>query len=408
MMPAWLTPRLRLTLSTLGIAQIINWGVLYYTLALIGPHIVRETGWSDEFVYSGFGVATLVTGLLAPVSGAGIDRFGGLPVMVAGTLIGALGTALLAISHTPALYLVAWAIMGAGMSACLYDSAFAAIARFAGSATRKSISLVTLIAGFASTVIWPLTSALLTLFEWRGVCLIDAALIACVSAPMLIISLRGTNNPAPLPTISADHDVGSLPNIQGQLLAEKHFSGAMVLFAIVLTSLGFVANALSVHVITLFQSLGIDAASAILAGSLIGPAQVGARILELAFGRRLSAMGLGMVPVILMPLAFSIPLLLTSTSSVAILFGVVYGAANGLATIARGVVPYALFGPNGYGRRLGLITAPTLLVKATSPAIFAAIMAGFGPLSALVFVLCISLFATLAMMGLIWLVRRYS
>jgi hypothetical protein len=225
---------------------------------------------------------------------------------------------------------------------------------------------------------------------------------------MLIISLRGTNNPAPLPTISADHDVGSLPNIQGQLLAEKHFSGAMVLFAIVLTSLGFVANALSVHVITLFQSLGIDAASAILAGSLIGPAQVGARILELAFGRRLSAMGLGMVPVILMPLAFSIPLLLTSTSSVAILFGVVYGAANGLATIARGVVPSALFGPNGYGRRLGLITAPTLLVKATSPAIFAAIMTRFGPLSALVFVLCISLFATLAMMGLIWLVRRYS
>ena len=212
--------------------------------------------------------------------------------------------------------------------------------------------------------------------------------------------------PAPSPTILDNVEAGSIP--KGQLLAEKHFSGAMVLFAIVLTSLGFVANALSVHVITLFQSLGINAATAILAGSLIGPAQVGARILELAFGRRLSAMGLGMVPVILMPLAFAIPLLLTATSSVAILFGLVYGAANGLATIARGVVPYALFGPNGYGRRLGLITAPTLLVKATSPAIFAAIMTGFGPLSALVFVLCISLFATLAMLALVWLVRHYS
>jgi hypothetical protein len=265
---------------------------------------------------------------------------------------------------------------------------------------------VTLIAGFASTFIWPLTSALLTLFDWRGVCLIDAALIAFVSAPMLVISLRGNTVPAPSPTILEKVEAGSIP--KGQLLAEKHFSGAMVLFAIVLTSLGFVANALSVHVITLFQSLGINAATAILAGSLIGPAQVGARILELAFGRRLSAMGLGMVPVILMPLAFAIPLLLTATSSVAILFGLVYGAANGLATIARGVVPYALFGPNGYGRRLGLITAPTLLVKATSPAIFAAIMTGFGPLSALVFVLGISLFATLAMLALVWLVRHYS
>ena len=180
----------------------------------------------------------------------------------------------------------------------------------------------------------------------------------------------------------------------------------MVLFSIVLAALGFVANALSVHVITLFQTLHIDLASAILAGSLIGPAQVGARIIELAYGRRLSAVGLGMIPVILMPLAFVIPLVMTAGAIVAIGFGLVYGAANGLATIARGVVPYALFGSDGYGRRLGLVAAPALMVKAAAPAVFGAILASFGPSPAILFVLGISLLATFAMAALFRLSKQ--
>jgi len=387
MIPNWLTPALRFTLAALGFAQIINWGVLYYTLALIGPHIVAETGWSDAFVYAGFAVATLVTGLLAPLSGGAIDRFGGLPVMVTGTLIGAVGMVLLGLSHDRTIYLLAWAIMGAGMSACLYDSTFAAIATFAGDATRKSISLVTLIAGFASTVIWPVTSICLHSIDWRAVCLIDAGLMACVSSPLIYIGLHSTKNKAfkgSSPRTSETH-----PSLspQGPLMSAENFPAAMVLFSLVLAALGFVANALSVHVITLFQALHLDIASAILAGSLIGPAQVGARVLELVFGRRLSAIGLGLVPVLLMPLAFIIPLVLIADPMIAILFGVVYGAANGLATIARGVVPYALFGPDGYGRRLGLISAPALMLKAAAPAVFGAILAAFGPVTALLFIL---------------------
>ena len=182
----------------------------------------------------------------------------------------------------------------------------------------------------------------------------------------------------------------------------------MVLFSIVLAALGFVANALSVHVITLFQALHIDLGLAILAGSLIGPAQVGARIIELAYGRRLSAVGLGMIPVILMPLAFVIPLALMAGPMVAIGFGLVYGAANGLATIARGVVPYALFGSEGYGRRLGLVAAPALLIKAAAPAIFGAILASYGASSALSFVLAVSLLATLAMSALFRLAKQVN
>ena len=406
MIPDWLTPRLRIRLSALGFAQIINWGVLYYTLALIGPHIVSETGWSDAFVYSGFAVATLVTGLFSPLSGSGIDRIGGLPVMVLGTVLGALGMLLLGVASDGVTYMLAWAVIGASMSACLYDSAFASIAQFAGAATRQSISLITLIAGFASTVIWPATSALLQFVDWRGICLIDAGLILFISVPLIIIALKGARKKSDTVKHSDDQRTANPQALLVPLIPRESFTSAMVLFSIVLAALGFVANALSVHVITLFQTLHIDLASAIVAGSLIGPAQVGARVIELAYGRRLSAVGLGMIPVILMPLAFVITLVMTAGPMVAIGFGLIYGAANGLATIARGVVPYALFGSDGYGRRLGLLAAPALMVKAAAPALFGAILAGFGPSSAILFVLGVSLLATFAMAALFRLSKR--
>ena len=408
MIPHWLTPRLRLRLSALGFAQIINWGVLYYTLALIGPHIVAEMRWSDAFVYSGFAVATLVTGFLSPLSGSQIDRWGGLPVMLIGTVAGAIGMFVLSFAKDSVTYMVAWAIIGASMSTCLYDSAFASIAQFTGVSTRKSISLITLIAGFASTLIWPTTSALLQIIDWRGICMIDAGLIIFVSAPLIVIALSGTKVRLQSVKTTTDEKATLQTTLSIALIPAQRFPTAMVLFSIVLAALGFVANALSVHVITLFQALHIDLGLAILAGSLIGPAQVGARIIELAYGRRLSAVGLGMIPVILMPLAFVIPLALMAGPMVAIGFGLVYGAANGLATIARGVVPYALFGSEGYGRRLGLVAAPALLIKAAAPAIFGAILASYGASSALSFVLAVSLLATLAMSALFRLAKQVN
>ena len=121
-------------ITALGIAQIINWGVLYYTLALIGPKIIAETGWSEGFVYSGFAMATLLMGACGPLSGRLVDRHGGLPVMLGGTLVSALGLIILGSSHNAYVYSLAWAVMGLGMSACLYDSSFASLTQQIGRA----------------------------------------------------------------------------------------------------------------------------------------------------------------------------------------------------------------------------------------------------------------------------------
>ena len=393
---------LRRALLTLGVTQVINWGALYYTLAMIGPRISAETGWSPTFVSSGFTVAMITMGLVSPFAGKTVDQHGGAWVMAIGSVIGALGLALLGLAHTPAVYLLAWAIIGLAMGTCLYDSAFASLSQVAGNETRKAISLLTLVAGFASTVFWPLTLFALSYFDWRTVMLAYAATILIVCAPLHLVGLR-KHRPSPEQSAAPETPPAEMPPHSPPAIPEKT---ALILFALVLAGHGFVANAMSVHFISLFSGLGVSEHDAVLAGALIGPGQVGARLVELLFGRRLNPLFLGLVAVILLPISFVIPLAFGASAGVAMTFGLVYGASNGLMTIARGVVPHALFGPVGYGRRLGLISAPTMIVKAASPAIFAWMMHVTGPNGAMIGAVILGIFASSAMIALALLAFR--
>lgn len=382
-------------ITALGVAQIINWGALYYTLALIGPKIIAETDWSEGFVYSGFAIATLLMGVFGPLSGRFVDRHGGLPVMLVGTLISASGMIILSLAHQTYMYLLAWGVMGLGMSACLYDSSFASLTHLAGPTTRRAISGLTLVAGFSSTFTWPITSSLLSYTDWRGICFIDAAVMICVSGPLIVFALR---KPYPLLTSITDNDLRDdetdLPVITGvaQVSKDKMLK-AMIFFALIFAAQGFVLNAMSIHVLSLFETLGMSAGAAMLAGALIGPSQVAARLIELMFGRALSVMGLGLITMGLFPVALTIPLILPPTLVTAFIFGLVYGASAGLSTIARGVMPYELFGAEGYGRRLGFLSAPALLAKAFAPATIAIVIDAKGPVVALICCVAIAILA---------------
>jgi hypothetical protein len=393
---------LGLRIAALGVAQIINWGALYYTLALIGPKIIAETGWSEGFVYSGFAIATLLIGAVGPLSGRLVDRHGGRSVMICGTLVSACGMVILSQADTPFLFLFAWAVMGLGMSACLYDSSFASLAQLAGPTTRRAISGLTLVAGFSSTVTWPITSALLKQTDWRGVCLFDAMVMLCVSGPLIFFALRKPYPPlAAKPATDLDEDNKRTKPTNGTALVPKDKTlKAMILFALIFTTQGFVLNAMSIHVLSLFETLGMSAGAAMFAGTLIGPSQVAARFIELLFGRNLSVMALGLVTMALFPIALTIPLILPPTIATACIYGLVYGASAGLSTIARGVMPYELFGADGYGRRLGLLAAPALLAKAFAPATIALIAEAQGPVGALSTCIAIALIALLATIAL--------
>src|SRR3954467_12409116 len=162
--------------AVLGVTQIISWGAIYYTPVLIVPLIAREHGWSMAFGMGGFSVGLLAAGLVSPLVGRSIDRFGGHVVMTLGSLIGAIGLVLITVATHPVAYVAVWIVLGVAMAANLYDSAFATLGRIFGAAARRPITALTLAGGFASTVGWPATHFLLERLDWRGTYLVYAAL----------------------------------------------------------------------------------------------------------------------------------------------------------------------------------------------------------------------------------------
>ncbi len=341
----------------LGVTQILAWGILFYPPVLMMPLIAADRGWSLSFAMAGFSLALLVAGSAAPTIGGWIDRFGGHVVMAAGSLIGACAVALLAFASHPAAYLAVWVILGVAIAANLYDPAFATLGRIFGVGARKPITYLTLAGGFASTVSWPATQVLLTYTDWRGTYLIFAAVLAFVAAPLHAFALPRTRAAPPPPS---DDPAATLP---------AYFPASGLVFFLVAAAFAayaFIPSGLAAHLIAMFGRAGIDPATAVMIGAMFGPSQVAARVCELAFGRA-HPLNLARFSVALLLAGFALLALFGFTLWAAIAFAIMFGAGNGLLTIARGAVPLALFGATGYGRVLGRIAKPYQIMQAVAP-----------------------------------------
>ena len=349
--------------SVLGVTQILSWGALFYPPVLTVPLIAADHGWSRAFAMGGFSAALFVGGLCSRYIGATIDRLGGHVVMPVGSLLGAAGLVGLAEAHGAGAYFAVWMVLGAAMAASLYDPAFATLGRIFGAAARAPITTLTLAGGFASTVSWPATQFLIDSVGWRGTYLVYAALLAVVAAPLHAFALprRQVANPA---RAAPALDSGIKP------AAPLPAHGvAFVLVAAGFAAYAFVPSALSAQLLAIFKRFGLEPDTVVAIGMLFGPAQVVARICELSFARRLPPLWIARFAVALLVAAFVLLALTPFSAGVAAAFAVMYGMANGLLTIARGTVPLALFGAAGYGRLVGRIGGPFLVVQAAAPVV---------------------------------------
>ncbi len=346
----------------LGVTQILSWGTIFYTPVLIVPLIAAERGWSMSFAMGGFSVGLLAAGLSAPFVGRSIDRFGGHVVMTVGSLIGALGLVLIGHAADPVSYLAVWLVLGVAMAANLYDSAFATLGRIFGSGARSPITALTLAGGFASTVSWPATHFLLEAVGWHSTYLAYAALLAFVSAPLHALAL---------PRSRFEADVKPAGDIAAAPAVLPPYGLPFILVASAFATYAFVPSGLSAHLLAIFARSGIDAGTVVWIGALFGPAQVGARLIEFAFGRNLHPLWVARFALSVLLCAFAMLALLGMSVPVAAAFALLFGGANGLVTITRGAVPLALFGASGYGRLMGRLAGPFLLVQAAAPLVMA-------------------------------------
>ena len=249
--------------------------------------------------------------------------------------------------------------IGVAMAASLYDPAFATLGRIFGSAARAPITVLTLAGGFASTVSWPATQFLIQTVGWRGAYLVYATLLAALAAPLHAFALPRQSASGTSRNVAATHK-------QTKVFVPAH-GFAFVLVAAGFASYAFVPSALSAQLLAIFHRFGLAPATVVAIGMLFGPAQVLARICELSFARRLHPLWIARGAVGLLVAAFVLLALLPFSAALAAIFAIMFGTANGLLTIARGTVPLALFGASGYGRLMGRIGGPFLVVQAVAP-----------------------------------------
>jgi MFS family permease len=346
----------------LGVTQILAWGSIFYTPVLIVPLIAAERGWSIAFTMGGFSFGLLAAGLVSPYIGRAVDRYGGHVVMTAGSLVGALGLFLIVRAADPVVYFAVWMVLGVAMAASLYDPAFASLGRIFGAAARRPITALTLIAGFASTVSWPATHFLLQGVGWRGTYLIYAALLAAVAAPLHALAL---------PRSRADAAAGARAQADAPARVLPPHGLPFVLVASAFASYAFVPSGMSANLLEIFARSGIDAGTVVWIGALYGPAQVGARLIEFAFGRDVHPLWVVRFALSALLCAFVMLAIFGVSTASAAAFALMFGGANGLITITRGAVPLALFGPSGYGRLMGRLASPWMLMQAAAPLVMA-------------------------------------
>jgi MFS family permease len=346
----------------LGTTQTLAWASSYYLPAILADSIARDLGLSSNWIFGAFSASQVISALLAPRIGRQIDLVGGRPVLSISNLLLAAGLVLLGLTTSIPILIAAWLLLGVGMSAGLYDAAFAALGRIYGDAARRSITGITLIAGFASTVGWPLSALGLETIGWRNTCFAWAAAHIVIGLPLNLLVL---------PSVK-DAKAAVAAAVKPHIPIDR----TMIILAFVFAAAWTVTGAMAAHLPRLMEAAGATSTQAVFAGALIGPSQVAARIFEASFLSRYHPLVSTKLACLTHPIGAAI--LGLAGGGAASVFAVFHGSGNGILTIARGTLPLAIFGPENYGYRLGIIGAPARMAQAAAPLLFGLLIEAMG------------------------------
>jgi hypothetical protein len=273
----------------------------------------------------------------------------------------ALGQVVLASTPNLSVWYIGWSVTGVGMALGLYDAAFSTTGVLLGKDAGPAITGITLFAGFASTVFWPLGATLIGILGWRGLLLLYAAIQLVVNLPMVLLFV---------PRLATQS--GPIAHARQSVAAKRTRRTVAMCLASFFTIRWFITSAIAVNILVLLQGLGLTLREAVLVSALIGPGQVTGRIIEWSVGARIGLLLRARLGAMLFPLGAAI-LLMGGPAAVGV-FAILYGMSNGILTINRGTLPLALLGPQGYSRLLGWLAVPVLLAQAGAPTLTAPLL----------------------------------
>jgi Major Facilitator Superfamily len=373
--------------AVLIVTQWLGWTSSYYLLTVLAVPIVEDTTWPLTFVVAGLSLGLVVAGLISPFVGRAIELRGGRPVLALGSLTSAIGLIGIGLARSPLAYVAAWAILGLGMGASLYDAAFAAVVRLFGLRGRAVISNLMLICAFIGAFSWPASAFLAGNLGWRGACFCYAGMHLVLALPLHLFLLpkqSALQASAPVTPSAASPDPDAMAARGGATSPTM----AWLLGANVTLQTG-IGSLLAVHLLALLQGVGMAYVAAVGFGSVLWLSQAGARLIEAVAGRRFHPASQGVIASFLV---FAGLALLAAAQPWAVAAGLVlYGFGNGIRAILKGTLPLVLFGADGYATLIGRLGLPTLIAQAAGPALGAVALARWGAMPSLLFLVALAL-----------------
>jgi predicted MFS family arabinose efflux permease len=364
-------------LWVLSLGQLITWGLVYYTFPLFVVPMEKELGWSRNEMFGALSCGLLVAGLCSIPVGAWIDRGHGRMLMTGGSLLAAV--LMYAWSQVDSLWMfyVIWLGLGACQAVTLYEPAFAVITRVYGPRYRQAILVMTFLGGLASTFGIPFTQLLIERIEWRPALVVLAVICLGVAFFIHWLFVPGPGEKAvPIAETPKSASSATAPKRSPLAAAVRvpAFWGLVVAFA----GYGLAFSAMSFHLIPLLAERKVEMGVVMAIIALIGPMQVVGRVLLMAAQNRISTIQLGAGIYFAFPISMAMLAMGISDVYGLILFAIIYGVANGLVTILRGMAVPEFIGPEGYGVVSGALTMPTNIMRAAGPLMGAFAWSAFG------------------------------
>ena len=341
----------------LGITQIIGWGSGFYIPAILAVPISTSIGITTELFFWAFTFSLLLSGVLGPRIGRAIDRFGGRKVLPWGNVAFIAGLVALSLTTEPIMLFIAWGLIGIGGSMGNYDSACATAVNFFKENSNKVIAMITVFAGFSSTISWPLTTYLEANFGWQFAVLFWAAMHLVISLPLHLTIPR-----------SEEREVEMMTGPITKILKNKfRFDSLLVIFAVMFALEGFIVSSVNTTLPFLLTELGAANSLALLAAVILGPSQVLARVLLVFLSKHLGPIAVAGISIAAHPLG--VILVLMFGVNALLPFVILHGIGVGLNPFIRGTLPLLFFGASSYGQRQGYVMMLSKIVSAFSPAL---------------------------------------
>ncbi|MGY3473633.1 MFS transporter [Bradyrhizobium ottawaense] len=350
----------------LGGAGIISYGTLYYCVGAIAKEASLDLAVTEEWILGCFSLALLASALISLAAGRLMDGYGAGKTMRVASFAGGASLGIAAMSWNAVVFAIALFGMQLASAFLFYEAAFVFLVQRDAVHAKRQMALLTLIVGFSSTLFWPLTSLLLISICWRQVCWIYAGANVFLALPLIQVALGGSSV-----SLGDQNKICS----QGQS-SSKLIDLVLIIVGFSLTT--FVFSALLARMIPILSSIGLDMQGAALVSTLFGPSQVAVRLFAASFTERTSPIQLTMLSCLMLAAATFVTILASHSLVGIAIFVALVGFSSGLNSICRGSVPLSVFGPDGYGARVGLITTFRLSTASFAPFFFSVIQNNYG------------------------------